>query len=141
MIESSLPEPHVWPRLTQPHHHDAFDMPYAREIGGRWNPPRSWLALYLNDDMATVHAQVRHLFAGRGIDPDDLDDSAPIELAAATLPQRQRVADVVSDSGVASVGLRRIPSTTSVSSSTMPSRSRRARPRRWAGQRDPALIP
>jgi len=108
VIESSLPERHVWLRLTQPHYRDAFDTSYAREIGGRWNPPRSWATLYLNDDMATVHAQVRHLFAGRGIDPDDLDDlddTAPIELAAATLPQRQRVADVVSDSGVASVGL------------------------------------
>ncbi len=105
MIESSLPEGHVWLRLTQPHYRDAFDMSYARERGGRWNPPRSWPTLYLNDDMATVHAQVRHLFAGSGIDPDDLDDTAPIELAAATLPQRQRVADVVSDSGVASVGL------------------------------------
>jgi len=105
VIESSLPEPHVWLRLTQPHHHDAFDMPYAREIGGRWNPPRSWPALYLNDYMATVHAQVRRLFAGRGIDPDDLDDTAPIEFAVATLPQRQRVADAVSDGGVASIGL------------------------------------
>jgi len=105
VIESRLPEPHVWLRLTQPQHHDAFDMSYAREIGGRWNPPRSWLALYLNDDMATVHAQVRHLFAGRGIDPDDLDDAAPIELTTATLPQRQRVADAVSDTGVTSIGL------------------------------------
>ena len=105
MIESSLPDRYVWLRLTQPHHDDAFDMSYAREIGGRWNPPSSWATLYLNDDMATVHAQVRHLFAGRGIDPDDLDDSAPIELAAATLPQRQRVADAVSDTGVTSIGL------------------------------------
>ena len=105
MIESSLPERHVWLRLTQSRHRDAFDMSYARERGGRWNPPESWPTLYLNDDLATVHAQVRHLFAGRGIDPGDLDDTAPIELAAATLPQRQRVADVVSGPGVASVGL------------------------------------
>lgn len=94
MIESSLPERHVWLRLTQSHFRNAFDMSYAQERGGRWNPPRSWPTLYLNDDLATVHAQVRHLFAGRGIDPDDLDDTAPIELAAATLPQRQRVAIV-----------------------------------------------
>ena len=105
MIESSLPDRHVWLRLTQPDYRDAFDMSYARERGGRWNPPKSWPTLYLNDDLATVHAQVRHLFAGRGIDPDDLDDTAPIELAAATLPQRQRVADVVSAPGVTSVGL------------------------------------
>jgi hypothetical protein len=59
----------------------------------------------LNQDLATVHAQVRHLFAGRGIEPDDLDDDAPIRLAAATLPGRQRAADVVSDRGVAAVRL------------------------------------
>ena len=75
MIESSLPERHVWLRLTQSRHRDAFDMSYAQERGGRWNPPESWPTLYLNDDLATVHAQVRHLFAGRGIDPDDLDDT------------------------------------------------------------------
>lgn len=105
MIESRLPERHVWLRLTQPHYRDPFDMSHARQAGGRWNPPASWRTLYLNEDMATVHAQLRHLFAGRGIDPDDLDDAAPIELAAATLPQRQRVADVVTGEGVASVGL------------------------------------
>jgi hypothetical protein len=59
----------------------------------------------LNHDLATVHAQVRHLFAGRGIEPDDLDDDAPIRLAAATLPGRQRAADVVSDRGIAAVRL------------------------------------
>ena len=52
-----------------------------------------------------MHAQVRHLFAGRGIEPDDLDDDAPIRLAAATLPGRQSVADVISAGGVGSVGL------------------------------------
>ncbi len=105
MIDVLVPDGHLWLRLTRPHYLDPFDPSFAQRRGGRWNPPDSWPTLYLNHDLATVHAQVRHLFAGRGVEPDDLDDDAPIRLAAATLPGRQRVADVVSGDGVASVGL------------------------------------
>ena len=105
MIDLPLPRGHVWLRLTQPHYDDPFDMSYAQRQGGRWNPPESWPTLYLNEDMFSVHAQMRHLFSGRGIDPEDLDDNAPVMLAAATLPQRQRVADVLSAAGVEAVGL------------------------------------
>lgn len=105
MIEVQLPDGHVWLRITRPHYADPFDPGFAERLGGRWNPPGSWPTLYLNEDLVTVHAQVRHLFAGRGVEPDDLDDDAPIRLAAATLPGRQRVADVVSADGVAAVGL------------------------------------
>ncbi len=105
MIDIQVPDGHVWLRITRPHFADPFDPTFAQRRGGRWNPPESWPTLYLNEDLATVHAQVRHLFAGRGVEPDDLDDDAPIRLAAATLPGRQRVADVVSADGVAAVGL------------------------------------
>ena len=105
MIATQVPDRHVWLRITRPHYADPFDPTFAQRRGGRWNPPESWPTLYLNEDLATVHAQVRHLFAGRGIEPDDLDDDAPIRLAAATLPGRQRVADVVSAAGVESVSL------------------------------------
>jgi RES domain len=105
VIERNLPDDHVWLRITRPEYVDPFDMTFAQQHGGRWNPPNSWPTLYLNADMATVHAQVRHMFVGRAVDPDDLDDDAPIHLAAATLPNRQRVADVVSSEGVAAVGL------------------------------------
>lgn len=105
MIVTQVPDGHVWLRIVRPHYADPFDTSFAQRRGGRWNPPDSWPTLYLNEDLATVHAQVRHLFAGRGIEPDDLDDDAPIRLAAATLPGRQRVADVISADGVAAVGL------------------------------------
>jgi hypothetical protein len=105
VIDVVLPDGHVWLRITRPHYSDPFDTSHARRRGARWNPPDSWPTLYLNEDLATVHAQVRHLFVGRGVEPDDLDDDAPIRLAAATLPSRQRVADVVSPAGVAAVGL------------------------------------
>jgi hypothetical protein len=105
VIEVRVPDGHVWLRITRPHYADPFDPGFAQRRGGRWNPPESWPTLYLNHDLATVHAQVRHLFAGRGIEPDDLDDDAPIRLAAATLPGRQRAADAVTDRGVVAVRL------------------------------------
>jgi hypothetical protein len=103
----TLPGGHVWLRLGRPDYDDPFDMSYAKTNGGRWNPPGSWPTLYLNEDMATVHAQVRHMFVGTGIEPDDLGNDAPIILAGAMLPGRQRVADVVSDSGAKALGLAR----------------------------------
>ncbi len=105
MIVTQIPDGHVWLRITRPHYTDPFDPSFAQRRGGRWNPPGSWPTLYLNEDLATVHAQVRHLFTGRGVEPDDLDDDAPIRLAACTLPGRQRVADVITDAGVDAVGL------------------------------------
>ena len=105
MIATQVPDRQIWLRITRPNYADPFDPRFAQRRGGRWNPPGSWPTLYLNEDLATVHAQVRHLFAGRGIEPDDLDDDAPIRLAATTLPGRQRVADVISARGVESVGL------------------------------------
>lgn len=105
MITATLPDGHVWLRLTRPHYRDPFDPTFAATTGGRWNPPDSWPTLYLNADLLTVHAQVRHMFVGRGIEPDDLDDNAPIRLAACTLPGRQRVADALSEDGLAELGL------------------------------------
>jgi len=105
VIDVSLPAGHVWLRLTRPHYDDPFDTSHARRRGGRWNPPGSWPTLYLNEDMPTVHAQVRHMFVGRGVEADDLDDNAPIVLAAATLPQRQRAVEAFTDVGVDAIGL------------------------------------
>ncbi len=105
MITHALPSAHTWLRLTQPHYEDPFDTTFAQQRGGRWNPPTSWPTLYLNEDLATAHAQVRHLFVGRGIEPDDLGDDAPIMLAAAKLPERQQAADVFTSAGLAAAGL------------------------------------
>jgi len=106
VITTRVPDGHVWLRLTKPHYANPFDTSYAQREGGRWNPPASWPTLYLNQNMTTVHAQVRHLFLGRGVEPDDLDDNAPMMLAAATLPRRQDVADAITAAGIKSIGLR-----------------------------------
>jgi RES domain-containing protein len=103
--EAALDDGHVWLRITKPHYAAPLDPRHAQQHGGRWNRPGSWPTLYLNHDLRTVHAQVRHLFVDRGVDVDDLDDDAPILLVAATLPTRQRVADLTSDKALADAGL------------------------------------
>lgn len=105
MIPVGLPDGHIWFRITRPHYHDPFDTTFAQQTGGRWNPPESWPTLYLNSSLATVHAQVRHMFAGRGVGVDDLDDDAPINLAAAQLPAGQQALDAVSTNGIAAIAL------------------------------------
>ncbi len=105
MIEVTIPDGHVWLRVVRPEYADPFDTSFAEAQGGRWNPPGSWPTLYLNEDMATVHAQVRHMFVGRGIEPDDLGDDAPLHLAACTLPRRQRVADAQTPLGLKALSL------------------------------------
>jgi len=105
VITANVPDGHVWLRITRPQYRDPFDPSFAQRAGGRWNPPESWPTLYLNEDLATVHSQVRHMFLGRGIEPDDLADDAPIRLAACTLPGRQVCADAVHDAGLVALGL------------------------------------
>jgi hypothetical protein len=105
VIEFSLPDRHVWLRVVRPEYADPFDISFAQAQGGRWNPPGTWPTLYLNEDIATVHAQLRHMFTGRGIEPDDLNDDAPLHLAACTLPRRQRVADAHTVTGLKELNL------------------------------------
>ena len=71
-----LRDGHEWLRIADPSWTNPLDPTFAQRTGGRWNPPDSYPTLYLNEDLATVHAQVRHLFAGRGVEPDDLDEAA-----------------------------------------------------------------
>ncbi len=56
MIVTQIPDGHLWLRITRPHYADPFDPSFAQRRGGRWNPPGSWPTLYLNEDLATVHA-------------------------------------------------------------------------------------
>lgn len=105
MITARLPDGHIWLRLVDAGWSDPLDPSFAQRTGGRWNPPDSWPTLYLNENLTTVHAQLRHMFSGRGIDPDDLDDDAPVRLVAATLPRRQEVCDVRTLDGTDAVGL------------------------------------
>lgn len=101
----ALPERHTWWRIADAHWHDPLDPSFAHARGGRWNPPRSFATLYLNEDPVTARLNLRHFIAGWPYEPEDLrDDSGPV-LVGARLPARQQVADVHTPLGVARAGL------------------------------------
>jgi hypothetical protein len=98
-----LADGHVWLRVAKASWADPLDPTYAKDHGGRWNPPRSHATLYLNEDLATARAQIPRMLEGYPATPEDLDDE--FVLVGATLPARQMVADAVSDQGLEALGL------------------------------------
>lgn len=105
MIAEELRDGHEWLRICDLAWHNPLDDTYAQHAGGRWNPPRSWRTLYLNEDLATARLNLRHFIEGWPYEPEDLRSDTGPELAGATLPRRQIVADVHTPQGVASAGL------------------------------------
>lgn len=87
-----------WLRVADPNWLDPLDPSFARQAGGRWNPPGSFATLYLNEDLDTARAQVTALLAGSPVDPEDLDPG--FDLVVAALPRDQDVADAISDEGL-----------------------------------------
>ena len=100
-----LPDGRIWLRVAGATWTDPLDPSYAKAHGGRWNPPGSCDALYLNGDVLTARAQIRRMLQGSPVMEDDLDDSAPFVLVPATIPTLQRVADAASEAGLAALGL------------------------------------
>lgn len=99
-----LPDGRVWLRVARPTWDDPLDPSYARDHGGRWNPPASFPALYVNGDVATARMQTERLLADSPVAVDDLNDEAYL-LVAATLPSAQTCADAVTDEGLRALGL------------------------------------
>lgn len=83
---------------------DPLDDTYAQHAGGRWNPPASWRTLYLSEDLVTARLNLRLFIADWPFGPEDLRSDSGPPLAVATLPRRQRVADVHTPEGVAAAG-------------------------------------
>lgn len=100
-----LADGHEWLRIANPGWDDPLEPSFAAKRGGRWNPPDSFPALYLNENLATARYNLDHFIEGWPYEPEDLrDDSGPV-LVSAVLPRRQRVADCHTRAGVASMGL------------------------------------
>jgi hypothetical protein len=99
-----MPDGRVWLRVADPDWKDPLDPSFARQRGGRWNPPGSFATLYLNGDVLTARQQIHRMLAGTPVTPDDLEDGAYV-LVAARLPRRQTVADAVTDAGLRALGL------------------------------------
>lgn len=91
-------------RVYKPDWNDPLDTSFSRELGGRWNAPESFGALYLNATFAVAAANARWQHAGRAIGLFDLRPERRPRLLVVTLP-RARVLDVVSDAGVAALRL------------------------------------
>ena len=105
MITEELPDSHEWLRICDAAWADPLADTYARQVGGRWNPPRSWRTLYLNEDLVTARLNLERFTAGWPYEPEDLRPEAAPHLAVATLPRRQTVADVHTPAGVKAAGL------------------------------------
>ena len=91
-------------RLADPEWSDPLDPDYARERGGRWNPPDTFAVLYLNRDRRTARRNVDRLLAGQPYGPEDLDPAEAFVLVAVDLADERHV-DVITDAGCASAGL------------------------------------
>lgn len=105
LIQERLPNAHVWWRVAKRDWLNPLDPRFAQEQGGRWNPPRSFRTLYLNEDQVTARLNLRAFIAEWPYEPEDLrDDSGPI-LVGCTLPRFQTVADLHTPAGVRAAGL------------------------------------
>lgn len=90
-------------RVADPLWADPTDASFAADTPGRWNPA-GVDCLYLNDDIDTARANVRHLFVGQAVQPEDLDPrSAPV-LVWLDIPAGT-AADGATPAGLAAVGL------------------------------------
>jgi len=99
-----LPDGRVWLRVADSTWVDPLDPSYARDRGGRWNPPDSHPTLYLNCDIESARLQIERMLAGSPVRLDDLDDEAYL-LVAATLPGAQACADAVTSAGLRALDL------------------------------------
>ena len=105
MRSEELPDGHRWRRIADPAWSDPLDPTFAQHLGQRWNPPRSFPTLYLNEDLTTARLNLAAFIGGWPYEPEDLRPGAAPVLVTTTLPRAQRVADAHSPAGVAALDL------------------------------------
>lgn len=94
----------VYLRVADRDWDDPLSGEYARDCGGRWNPPGSFSAVYLNASVPVARAQVRDKLEPQAIRPEDLQpDEGPV-LVHTTIPHDDYV-DVTTDRGCTSLRL------------------------------------
>lgn len=91
-------------RVADPSWRDPLSGEYAREHGGRWNPPHSFGVVYLNQTVDVARAQVRHKLGPLGIEPEDLMVEEGPVLIHTDVPG-DRYVDAVTAEGLKSLGL------------------------------------
>lgn len=91
-------------RVADPAWKNPLDGRFARQRGGRWNPPGSFPVVYLNASLEVARANVVRKLAGQPFGPEDLEaEEAPV-LVIADVP-RDRYVDIVTAKGCQAAGL------------------------------------
>jgi hypothetical protein len=93
-------------RLAEPHWADPLDTSHSRRVGGRWNPPGEFGALYLNATVELARRQAEHKLAGHPYEIEDLEPVFQHDLVEVHVTETDAL-DLVSASGLAAVGLPR----------------------------------
>ena len=91
-------------RVADPHWEDPLDGSYARERGGRWNPPQSFPVVYTARSVATARANVYRLLVDLPYGPEDLEPASAPVLVTTEVPT-DRYVDAVTVRGLASLAL------------------------------------
>ncbi len=82
----------------------ATDGTFAQRDGGRWNPPGSYPVLYSSCSRDVAIANLQHKYQGRSFQPWELAEDDQEDLHELEIDQDGLI-DVVTDAGVAGVGL------------------------------------
>lgn len=91
-------------RLVEQSWRDPLDTSHSKQRGGRWNPPGSFGALYLNRDLRMARLQVQHKLRGHPYGVEDLDELGQHDLVRVEIAER-RWLDCVTVPGLEAVGL------------------------------------
>lgn len=91
-------------RLADPAWADPLDTSHSERVGGRWNPPGAFGALYLNRGERMARLQADHRLAGQPFGIEDLDPLEQHDLVEVEVSEVS-VADCATDAGLLAAAL------------------------------------
>jgi len=91
-------------RVADPAWADPLDGRFSARRGGRWNPPRSFAAVYLSRTVEVARAVVHQKLADHPYGPEDLSPATAPVLVEAVV-RAERFADALTARGLGSAGL------------------------------------
>lgn len=91
-------------RIADPRWTDPLDGSYAQRTGGRWNPPGSFPAVYLNRTIEVARANVRRFFNGLPYGPEQFRAGEGPDLVSTDVDE-DRFVDIVTEAGCLAAGL------------------------------------
>src|SRR5712692_1514022 len=91
-------------RVADPDWSNPLGGSHAARSGGRWNPPNSFLVVYLNGDVRVARANVARKFRGRPYGPELLEPREAPVLVQTTVTDAHYVG-IITDEGCVDAGL------------------------------------